>query len=191
MSLLTKQSDKFKALADELLASSGLLQILDKYGKVRFVGSYAAKLMMHGDIDIHVLREKEFNKQETLDIFNNIVASTKFNSYYIGDWNDTNTHPEFPDGYYIGLKTRIGDIKWKMDLWFLSMAEQDRFDRENMDVTKITLSEEQREAILMFKKYRQENSVKISGQEIYEMVINKKVMNLDGFKRQLLICAPK
>ena len=40
-----------------------------------------------------------------------------------------------------------------------------------MDVTKIALSDEQREAILTFKKYRQENNIKISGQEIYEMVI--------------------
>ncbi len=185
MSLLTEQSNKFKSLADELLAFSKLPQILEKYGHVRFVGSYATGLMMHGDIDIHILRDKEFSKQETLDIFNEIVASTKFNSYYIGDWNDSNVHPEFPYGYYIGLKTRIGDIKWKIDIWFLSIAEQDRFDRGNMDVTKIASSNEQREAILAFKKYRQENGVKISGQEIYEMVINKDVVGLDEFKKLL------
>jgi hypothetical protein len=185
MSLHTEQSDKFKELADELLSSTKLPQILEKYGQVRFVGSYAAKLMMHGDIDIHILRNKEFSKQETLDIFNDIVASTKFNSYYIGDWNDTNIHLEFPYGYYVGLKTLIGDIKWKIDLWFVSTAEQDRFNRENMDVTKIALSEEQREAILIFKKYRQENGIKISGQEIYEMILNKKITSLDGFRQQL------
>lgn len=185
MSLLTEQSDKFKKLADELLASSKLLQILEKFGQIRIVGSYAAGLMMHGDIDIHILRDKEFSKQETLDMFNEIVASTKFNSYYIGDWNDSNVHPEFPYGYYIGLKTRIGDIKWKIDIWFLSIAEQERFDKENMDVTKIALSDEQREAILAFKKYRQENGVKISGQEIYEMVTNTGVVKLDEFKQFL------
>ncbi|MEI7463436.1 MAG: hypothetical protein WCK03_03515 [Candidatus Taylorbacteria bacterium] len=185
MSLLTEQSSKFKKLADELLASSKLLQILEKFGQIRIVGSYAAGLMMHGDIDIHILRDKEFSKQETLDIFNEIVALTKFNSYYIGDWNDSNVHPEFPYGYYIGLKTRIGDIKWKIDMWFLSIAEQERFDKENMDVTKLTLSDEQREAILTFKKYRQENNIKISGQEIYELVINKGVKKLDEFKRLL------
>jgi hypothetical protein len=185
MSLLIEQSDKFKNLADELLISSKLPQILEKYGLIRFVGSYAALLMMHGDIDIHILREKEFSKQETLDMFNDIVASTKFNSYYIGDWNDSNVHPEFPYGYYIGLKTRIGDIKWKIDIWFLSNAEQERFDKENMDITKLTLTDEQREAILSFKKYRQENGIKISGQEIYEMVINKGVTKLDDFKQKL------
>lgn len=191
MSLLTEQSDKFKSLADELLASSKLPQILEKYGQVRFVGSYAAGLMMHGDIDIHILRDKEFSKQETLDIFNEIVASTKFNSYYIGDWNDNNIHPELPYGYYIGLKTRNGDTKWKIDIWFLDVAEQERFDKENMDVTKLTLSNEQRDTILTFKKYRQDNGIKISGQEIYEMVINKGVVGLDEFKQQLIDRASK
>ncbi|MFA6554116.1 MAG: hypothetical protein WCS89_01260 [Candidatus Paceibacterota bacterium] len=185
MSLLTEQSNKFKSLADDLLASSKLPQILEKYGQVRFVGSYSAGLMMHGDIDIHILRDKEFTKQETLNMFNEIVASTKFNSYYIGDWNDSNVHPKFPYGYYIGLKTRIGDIRWKIDIWFVSIAEQNRFNKENMDVTKLTLSDEQREAILTFKKYRQENGVKISGQEIYEMVINKGINKLEEFKHLL------
>ncbi|MFA6294895.1 MAG: hypothetical protein WC666_00535 [Candidatus Paceibacterota bacterium] len=185
MSLLTEQSNEFKKLADELLVSSKLPQVLEKYGQIRFVGSYAAGIMMHGDIDIHILRDKDFSKQETLDMFNEIVASTKFNSYYIGDWNESNLHPEFPYGYYIGLKTRVGDIKWKIDIWFLSIAEQGRFDKENMDVTKIALTDEQREAILTFKKYRQENSIKISGQEIYEMVINKGVIKLNEFKQQL------
>ncbi len=67
----------------------------------------------------------------------------------------------------------------------MSVAEQERFDTENMDVTKIVLSDEQREAILTFKKYRQDNSIKISGQEIYELVINKRVIKLDEFKQQL------
>lgn len=182
MSLLTDQSHKFKSLADELLTSSKLPQILEKYGRVSLVGSYAAKLMMHGDIDIHVLRDKEFSRQETLEMFSDIVTSTKFNSYYIGDWNDSNVHPEFPYGYYIGLKTRIGEIKWKIDIWFLSIAEQERFDKENMDITKLTLSDEQREAILTFKNYRQENGVKISGQEIYKMVINKGITKIEEFR---------
>lgn len=187
MSLLTEQSNKFKKLADELLASSKLPKILEKYGQVRFVGSYAAELMMHGDIDIHIIRDKEFTKQETLDIFNDIVASTRFNSYYMGDWNNSNIHPEFPFGYYIGLKTLVGDIKWKMDIWFVSIAEQNHFDKEHLDITKLALSDEQREVILTFKKYRQENGIKISGQEIYKMVINKGIMKLDEFKKKIVM----
>mgnify|MGYP001577192942 FL=1 len=35
MSLLTEQSEKLKKLADELLALSKLLQILEKYGQIK------------------------------------------------------------------------------------------------------------------------------------------------------------
>ncbi len=56
-----------------------------------------------------------------------------------------------------------------------------------MDVTKIALSNEQREAILTFKKYRQENNIKISGQDIYEMVIQNGITKLDDFKQQLVL----
>ena len=184
MSPLTEQSNRLKKLADDLLASSKLPEILAKYGDIIFVGSYAAGLMMHGDIDIHILREKPFTKQETLDIFNDLVALTKFNSYYIGDWNDTNLHPEFPYGYYIGLKTQPTDIKWKIDLWFLSTAEQSKFDQKKLDITKIALSDDQREAILSFKKYRQQNALKISGQEIYKLVLEDGVTTLDEFKKR-------
>lgn len=185
MSSLTEQSETLKKLADELLSSSNLLKILGKYGQVTFVGSYSAGLMMHGDIDIHILREKDFTKEETLDMFNEIVLATKFNSYYIGDWNDSNAHPEFPYGYYVGLKKGYADVNWKIDMWFVSTSEQELFDQKNFDVTKISLTDEERTAILTFKKYRQENGIKISGQKIYEMVINKGMRDLENFKKQI------
>ncbi len=182
MSSLVIQSEKLVKQGDQLLLDSKLPIILGKFGQIRFVGSYAAKLMMHGDIDIHVLRDKEFSKQETLNIFNEIVSLTKFNSYYIGDWNDTNAHPEFPHGYYTGLKIIYADTKWKIDIWFLSIAEQNKFDEENMDITKVILTEEQRESILKFKQYRNENKIKISGQEIYEIVLNKGILKIEEFR---------
>ena len=51
--------------------------VLEKFGKIKFVGSYALGLQMNGDIDIHVLRDKSFTKDETLVIFNEIVRNTK------------------------------------------------------------------------------------------------------------------
>ncbi len=185
MSSLIEKSEKLKRLTDELLKSSKLPKILSQYGQIKFVGSYAARLMMHGDIDIHILRNKAFSKKEILGIFNQIVASTKFNSYYIGDWNDSNVHPEFPYGYYIGLKVRYAEMRWKIDIWFVDFEEQEKFDKKNLDITKMALTKEQREAILLFKQYRQENNIKISGQEIYRMVLNQNITTLDDFKRQL------
>lgn len=185
MSFLTEQSAKYRKMADELLSSSGLISVLEKIGKVNFVGSYKADLMMHGDIDIHILREKPFSKEETLQIFNIIVKSTKFNSYYIGDWNGGNIHPEFPEGYYIGLKTKFADEKWKIDIWLVSYAEQEKFDKIYLDITKENLSDEQKEAILKFKKYRNEKGIKISGQMIYEMVLKRNIKDIGQFQIEI------
>lgn len=181
MSPLVEQSEKYREAADELLASSKLPEILSKYGRVTFVGSYAADLMMHGDIDIHVLRDQPFDKGEILKIFNDLVASTKFNSYYIGDWNGSNLHPEFPYGYYIGLKIALNGDNWKIDMWFVDEEEQRRFNEANFDVTKVTLTPEQREAILTLKKYRNDNKVKMSGQNIYEAVVKDGVRTVEEF----------
>lgn len=182
---LVQQSEQYTKWAGELLASSGLMEVLKKYGAVKFVGSYAGGVMMHGDIDIHVLREKPFSKEETLAIFTDIARATKFNSYYIGDWNDTNLHPEFPEGYYIGLKTVFAGEKWKIDAWFVSKAEQERCDRTRFDIAKANLSPEQKETILSFKKYRNEHAIKISGQRIYEMVLKENVRTLAEFEKTL------
>jgi len=174
MNSLLEESKKYRKLADELLGSSKLIPVLEKFGEIKFVGSYVARLQMSGDIDIHVLRDKSFTKDETLLIFNEIVKNTRFNSYYIGDWNSTNLHPEFPEGYYIGLKIWFADEKWKIDIWLVSKTEQKKFDREHSDITKANLTLEQREEILRLKKHRHENNLKISGQEIYEKVLKKK-----------------
>ena len=151
MNSLLEESKKYRKLADELLGSSKLIPVLEKFGEIKFVGSYVARLQMSGDIDIHVLRDKSFTKDETLLIFNEIVKNTRFNSYYIGDWNSTNLHPEFPEGYYIGLKIWFADEKWKIDIWLVSKTEQKKFDREHSDITKANLTLEQREEILRLK----------------------------------------
>ena len=125
---LLEKSKKYRKLSDELLDSSGLIPVLEKFGEIHFVGSYAAELQMSGDIDIHILRDKPFTKNEALVIFNEIVTNTKFNSYYMGDWNGTNLHLEFPEGYYIGLKIKLDGEKWKIDIWLLSKDEQERLN---------------------------------------------------------------
>lgn len=185
MTKLLQRSKKLEKSADKLLTSSKLPKILREYGEVNLVGSYAAHLMAHGDIDIHITRPKPFSKNEVLGIFNEVVKKTKFNSYYIGDWNSGNLHPEFPDGYYLGFKTRFAGERWKIDVWLISKAEQEKFDRRDLDISKITISPSQRETILQLKDYRNKNGIKISGQKIYEMVLNEGVKSIRDFKKLL------
>lgn len=172
-STLKTESEAYKKSANTLIAESGILDILKKYGEPVFVGSYAANLMMDGDIDIHVLRGQPFSKEDTLTVLTDLFRHTQFNSYYIGDWNGGAIHPEFPDGYYIGLKRRFAGEKWKIDIWLVSKSEQDKFDRKNFDIAKTTITPAQREEILRLKKDRKENNLKISGQEIYKKVLQQ------------------
>ena len=167
--LLQTQSEQYKKNADALIAESGILDILKKYGEPIFVGSYAANLMMNCDIDIHVLREKPFSKEETLEVLTDFFRRERFNSYYIGDWNGTNIYPEFPDGYYIGLKIMFEGEKWKIDVWLMSKSEQERIEQEQFNIAKAVITQEQRAEILRLKK---ENNPKIvPSQKIYEKVL--------------------
>lgn len=170
-SILKTESEAYKKNADALIAESGILDILKKYGTPVFVGSYAANLMMNGDIDIHVLREQPFNKEDTLMVLNDLFRHTQFNSYYLGDWNGGAIHPEFPEGYYLGLKKRFVGEKWKIDVWLVSTGEQEKLDRGCFNIATATITPEQREEILRLKKERKENNLKISGQEIYQRVL--------------------
>lgn len=182
---LLAQSSGLRKRGGKLLSSSGLLDILRKFGETRIVGSYAANLMVQGDIDIHVIRQKPFSKKDALLLFNAAVKRTKFNSYYIGDWNNTNIHLEFPKGYYIGFKKQHLGQKWKIDVWLLSRAEQARFDRRDLNISKANLSTVQRQAILRLKAYCNKNRCKMPSQKIYEMVLNKKLSAIKDLKKIL------
>lgn len=72
----------------------------------------------------------------------------------------------------MGLKTHLDDERWKFDIWFISEAEAAR-NRHVLDISKINLTEIQREKILGFKQYRKDHNLKVSGQKIYEAILEK------------------
>ena len=161
MSSLLKESGQYKKTADKLLKKSNLTAVLKKYGDALFVGSYSANLMMAGDIDICVVKDKTFSIKNVFDAYKDIYFSTNkfFRSYFVhGDWDDPRLGNEFPNGRYVGLKTRIDGEKWKIDIWFLSKKEVLRLKKDYLNINEIKLSPRQKELILRFKKYRQENN---------------------------------
>lgn len=181
MSELTQESENYRKLADNILTSSKIIETLEKHGEVIPHGSYVANLMMNGDIDIYVVKGKNFTQEEVLEIFNEVYLSTKdkFRSYYIGgNWDDVRRGDQFPYGHYMGMKAVIEEEKWKIDIWFISKEEQERLSKEKFDITKVNVTPEQRETILRFKKYRNENSLSVSGQQIYELLIYKNVSDI-------------
>jgi hypothetical protein len=185
MSELTQISDKYKEQANELLESKGLVKTLEKYGRVYFTGAYAGKVMMHGDVDITVVQEKPYLIDGVFEIFKSLYFEGKFRSYFIkSDWDDPRMGNEFPNGYYIGLKDKINGEKWKFDIWFVSRKD---FEERNKSlcIDKIQLNEEQRESILLLKKYRKENKLDIPGVVIYKAVLDGNCKTIKDFEEYL------
>lgn len=170
-----KISDQYTKIASDYLQSSKLVEVLEKYGCVAYEGAYAGNVMMDGDIDIKVIRENEFTIDDMFVVLRDLydMCGDSFRSYFLKrDWDDPRIGKQFPNGQYIGLKTYIGDERWKCDIWFIDESESTR-DRQKIDISKIELTDEQRRVILVFKQYRKQNKLKVSGQEIYEAVLEK------------------
>lgn len=133
--------------------------------------------MMHGDIDISVVKEKDFSVEEVFEIFKNLYLEGKFRSYFIGgDWDDPRKGDEFPKGRYVGLKEKINGEKWKFDIWFLNEEE---YSNRSQESKFESMTAEQKRLILECKKMRNEKKLSISGQEIYDLVLAGKIDNAE------------
>ena len=170
-----------------MLRDTGLVEDLKNFGEIHFSGAYSGDVMMHGDIDITVVREIPYTSEEVLDILKFLYLKGKFRSYFIkGDWDDDRKGAEFPHGHYIGLKQRLNREKWKVDIWFVSREEFEGRKGNFLNIGDVTLTDEQRELILEFKKYRNDHKLVISGQEIYDAILNKSIKNIDQFIKTTL-----
>lgn len=185
MSKLLETSKKYKSQADKIIKDSLLIESLKKYGEVHIMGAYAGNVMMHGDIDIMVTRDKPYSLLDIFKIFKKLYFERKFKCYFLdGDWDNPKKGKEFPDGQYIGLKNRIKDEKWKIDIWFVSKKEFSK--RTNLlSIDKVELNDKDREKILFFKEYRKTNKLEIMGQTIYEAVLNGKCKTIKEFQDYL------
>lgn len=179
MSDVLADSRGWKERADVLLREKGLVEALSRFGVVHFTGAYAYDLMMHGDVDISVVREREFSIEEVFNIFKELYFEGKFRSYFIGgDWDDPRKGNEFPKGYYFGLKEKVNGERWKFDIWCMSEAE---FARRSDNPALATATPEQRALILQCKQRRNEHKISITGQEIYDAVLNGTWKSLEDF----------
>lgn len=180
---LIEISDSYRETASSFLESSQLLSVLEKYGRIEFEGAYAGNVMLHGDVDIKVIRETDYTQDEMFTILKDIhdTCGDNFRSLFIkADWDDPRLGQQFPNGRYIGLKTYVKEERWKFDVWFISETENNR-DRGKLDISKTNLTGEQRLKILEFKQYRKEHGLKVSGQEMYEAVLEQSISDPEVF----------
>lgn len=183
MKNLSQKSSGYKKTADKVLKAKQIVNSLSKFGEVIFTGAYKYNLMLNGDVDIYVVRDKKYNFQEVLEIFNKIVLENKFRSYFIkGDWDDIRLGKTFPQGQYIGFKEKINKEAWKFDIWFIDQKELVRLQK----VEPQNVSDKDKELILKIKEYRNHKDLRLSGLEIYQNVLSKKWKSFSNFKSNLL-----
>lgn len=171
---LQNLSKKLKKTADLLLGRTGLIELLEKYGSVYKMGSYQLDLMVDGDIDIYVI-DNQFSKERTIKCLNDLISKNSFRGYLFYDFVHRRKKG-FPKGYYIGLKTRHGSKKWKIDIWF--MKTMDGISSRFMKKVISELNDERRNKILELKKTVKDEKIDLPSFVIYNAVIEGAVDNM-------------
>ena len=173
--------EELRSEADRLLGS-GLRAILVDYGKVHVIGSYALRLMVWRDLDIHVVREA-IDRNKFFDLGARIANLLKPHRMHYRDETIKAT-PGLPRGLYWGVY--LGDERggaWKIDIWVSERAE---FEATRAYCERIgsRVSESDRPIILRIKsacwrhpEYRRQ----FSSADIYSAVLDHGVVDQDGF----------
>lgn len=165
---LINHSKNTQAQAKEILESTKLLDILNKYGDVHMIGSFPLNIMYGPDIDILV--ETKNIKKSSLEALQEIAEKSVFRKIEYGDFvNFPKTNR--PSGYILVLKTEIGKVEWEIEVWFLDNASS-QLEYQKQLGSKLT--EQKRIEILQAKHKR--GSSKISKESLSSFEIYKKIL---------------
>lgn len=174
MADLISLSNELKKEADSLISETHVVDILNKLGKIDFVGSYALNLIYRPDIDIFVTSDTCSN-EKAIAITKEFLDSGLFQT--VGFAN--HTHHKAPNnlnGYYWELIVIKNDRKWKFDVWYT--AEKKIVSIENVEkiLDKLRKDNEARIKILelkdkLFNGTTYKNNM--NGLKIYEEILGK------------------
>ncbi|MDO8609093.1 MAG: hypothetical protein Q7R95_00960, partial [bacterium] len=172
-----QEQKNLKNKAEEILKDLDLVNHLQKYGEITFVGSYALDLMVKKDIDIVVT--SGINYRNFLELVNYLFPKNNIYSLNLQDFSKS-IYPNRPYGIYCGITYLVKpDIFWKIDVWFMTKDGNDA--NKLVDWVKSKLTDKNKEIILKIKnemlntKYGKE----ISGMDIYKAVLENKVIDLN------------
>jgi hypothetical protein len=118
-------SDKLKREANALLYDAGFLALLEKYGQVELVGSYASNLMTWRDINLQFLLEDAEDKATVFAMAKEIgvnfdVKRVVFNHHRLQE------ETPFNYGLYLGIHLLLRQKTWKIDIWCVGPKDFER-----------------------------------------------------------------
>lgn len=175
-----------KREADEILQEKGLLSVLRSFGTPCVTGSYVLGLMTWRDLDIY-LQVDNFSEVEFFALGGQLCrVFTPVKMSFRNELAAKTTG--LPAGWYWGVY--LGNERegaWKIDLWAVNASECQRLTRYCTAI-KEKLTPETIPTILSIKsqcwkdpEYRRS----YGSTDIYNAVLEKKVTNMQGFKKYL------
>lgn len=153
--------------AKRLLASTGVLDTLSRFGTVRCIGSFAFELMTEPDIDLIVVTDDpERSSEEAL------VAVARLHLFQKIEYGDFEKFPREhrPPFYILAMRTSWEGEMFEIETWFMPDAGKEIAFAERMR----NLSEKERREILELKLRRKRDGVgkkQLSSFQIYQQVL--------------------
>lgn len=182
--LVTRQLElqhEANTVADEL----NIDELLSSAGEPVRVGSAALGLMVWRDLDITVVCSKLDIAAVTQIASELIVRQGVRELRFLNDSGAWNTDPNYPDGFYIGLKYKAGNgMDWTLDIWFVDEPDKQP-DLKHIRTMPDRLTPELRESILSIKNFwasRVEYGNEVKSYDIYRAVLDDNVRTLMQFQ---------
>ena len=173
-------NDSLKKEINTLLEEYHLQKLLEKYGEVKFVGSYVYDLMAWRDFDL-VLRANRYASVEVYLLLKDIGTALAPDELKILD-NTKGLKQNRPVGYWIGIYVK----GWKIDLWVMNT---ENFQKEVDKTEKLSklLAEVNRDELIKLKLELSKNHdyhIKFSSVDLYYSFLDG-VRTVDNFFRWL------
>ena len=169
-----KTQHELKREAEEILSRLNLIQLLDKYGETRMVGSVALELIVKLDLDLHVLVSKYALMDAVNKVTVELLDDKRIDEVRISDYR--------PEGVKIGIdKCPSESGNWTIDIWLTTDISTTAFGHVEHILAELT--PEKRDRILSLKEYYYKQGRLRDGIStiIYQAVLNG-VTNLKEFE---------
>ena len=185
LQLARQKQDELHGTASRLLSDKNIPELLNKYGELRYVGSYAAELMVKPDIDMELVNPT-ITADDVIELTSLFFKMQDNYSVEIADGTEYVRRPGHPQGYFIGVNIMHQNVRWHMDIWitprpidtsdsaYACLRKQDWYqdtDQELLDI--ILLIKHQLNEAGDYSKYASAN--------VYESVLGGGVRSLKEF----------
>lgn len=179
---MSHETDQELRAEGERLLASGLRTVLEDYGDVHVIGSYALHLMVWRDLDIHIV-QPAIDKTRFFELGGRIAELLVPHKMHYRDETIAATEG-LPRGLYWGVY--LGDERrgaWKIDIWATD-AKGFEPTREYGERLSNRLTDTTRDLILRLKsevwrhpQYRRE----FASGDVYSAVLDHGVSDIAGF----------